>query len=807
MAFRVAARTLLHLGAELISSDFIAVYELVKNALDAQHAADPRKRQTTVEIVVRVPFDDWLALAEQLTADVSAGRTADTTHKAQVAREKEHVKAVRHRLLEAITSTAPDVDILRHHLGEASSIEELKAAWDFANTLTVIDRGHGMSMQDLSNVYLTIGTRFRLKERQSPAGDGHVILGEKGVGRLSAMRLGRILTVVTTTAKSTHWNVLNIDWGMFSHDSDATIDEIDVAPEAGPLKTEPAESGTRVCVAALASLWDQAKVVDLAQQQFSKLRDPFVQRGRQDIVLRYNGEIIPIPAINDLLFEHAHAEVSASLDFEKTATGLIPRLRGQIRYRNKNRETSFDHAHEHLASLAAQPLQTITSLGSFEVRFYWYNRRILQAVDGIGDRTVVKGLVQTWGGGLMLYRDGYRIMPYASPDDDWLDLDSSAFRAKGYKVNRGQIIGRVNISSANNPHLVDQTNREGLRDCREKSTLVKLLQHVLITEFRTFLDNVDSEIVAQEPIDMSELGDRVEKQTKSIRAHLEKIERKNPALGNVIGVVRESADRIADYMQQAEQIAEEYDKGRTELLHLAGLGLMVEILAHELQRMVSHTLATLADKRLAAVSGPGRSVLVTLESQLKTLQKRLRVLDPLSTAGRQRKEDFDAVGLVRQTVDAHESQFARHGIACTLSIQPPRGPGRLDMKAVPGMIIQVVENLISNSVYWLGQKKLHNASFCPEIGLVIDTQQRRIIFRDNGPGISNASREDIFRAFYTTKPPGKGKGLGLFIAREIAQYHGARLYLSDQPAPGEEHLHPLNQHLSTFILNLSEGKS
>ena len=35
MSFRVAARTLLHLGAELISSDAVAFYELIKNGFDA----------------------------------------------------------------------------------------------------------------------------------------------------------------------------------------------------------------------------------------------------------------------------------------------------------------------------------------------------------------------------------------------------------------------------------------------------------------------------------------------------------------------------------------------------------------------------------------------------------------------------------------------------------------------------------------------------------------------------------------------------------------------------------------------------
>src|SRR4051794_5208334 len=50
MSFKVAARTLLHLGAELISSDTLALQELIKNAFDAG------SRRVTVDVMVRVPY-------------------------------------------------------------------------------------------------------------------------------------------------------------------------------------------------------------------------------------------------------------------------------------------------------------------------------------------------------------------------------------------------------------------------------------------------------------------------------------------------------------------------------------------------------------------------------------------------------------------------------------------------------------------------------------------------------------------------------------------------------------------------------
>ena len=49
--------------------------------------------------------------------------------------------------------------------------------------------------------------------------------------------------------------------------------------------------------------------------------------------------------------------------------------------------------------------------------------------------------------------------------------------------------------------------------------------------------------------------------------------------------------------------------------------------------------------------------------------------------------------------------------------------------------------------------------------------------KDEGPGISSALAGQVFEAFYTTKGPGQGTGLGLFLAREMAQRSQGRLEL------------------------------
>ena len=68
---------------------------------------------------------------------------------------------------------------------------------------------------------------------------------------------------------------------------------------------------------------------------------------------------------------------------------------------------------------------------------------------------------------------------------------------------------------------------------------------------------------------------------------------------------------------------------------------------------------------------------------------------------------------------------------------------------------------------------------------------------DNGPGIPVERRDEIFQAFFTTKRPGRGSRLGLYVSREIANYNGASLTLSD-----DETIH--EGKLNTFILELGD---
>ena len=94
---------------------------------------------------------------------------------------------------------------------------------------------------------------------------------------------------------------------------------------------------------------------------------------------------------------------------------------------------------------------------------------------------------------------------------------------------------------------------------------------------------------------------------------------------------------------------------------------------------------------------------------------------------------------------------------------------------------QVVMNLILNGVEAMRSVSEHDRN------LLIKTEggesdEVRVSLQDSGTGIDPETQEEIFDAFYTTKPG--GLGMGLAISRSIVENHGGRLWVMRNRGPG-----------------------
>ena len=766
-AFRIAARTILELGAELISSDGVALYELIKNSVDANSP------QVRISIHISLGHSKFSSLLDQIDGEISALKVGSNSRPKP--REVTAVRRLQGNIYEALEENAPKKSrdlyskMIEPQRTLAKLRRSLKLFYDETNWITVADRGEGMSLEDLFEIYLTIGTRSRQRmKREAVQHRGHAYLGEKGVGRLSTMRLGALLQVRTTKAGETHMNKLDIDWDHFSHDSDMLLDEVKVEPTVGRKKEDSTSSGTTVRIKRLRSDWNKDKFRSIILKEFSRLVDPFESKkaGRM-LRLYYNGTRHYVREIERRLFEIAHAECKASLQNEDER----PVLRGYVNYRLRARERSFVLRETELRShLDGQPFSALMNLGPIKVEFWWYNRSSLTGIDDLKKRDLQE-LVKRWSGGLMLFRDGFRINPYGGPEDDWLSLDTRAFGSKGFKLNRQQVIGRVCISHLNN-ELIEQTNREGLTDTPEKLVLVQLLQQILFNEFKAFIDNCDTEIRIQEVTSLEGLEEKVEQTQDEIVKKIRLVITRVPSEKVVLTEVERLVMTLNGYITQARELAEEYQSDRAKFVYLAGIGLMVEFILHELGRATTHTLETLKSLETEDVENSLSSMLPTafstLSDQLTTIVKRVNTLDPLSTSRRQQKVDFEVFTVIRQILEARNAQAKRHKV---------KFKGNFDecnswaVRGVRGMFIQIIENLLSNSFYWLDIQRDIEPSLVAYIQIDIDPEEDNVMITDNGTGVDPSSATEIFDAFVSHRPAREGKGLGLYISREIADYH------------------------------------
>lgn len=790
MSFTFAARTLLELGKELISSDEVALYELIKNSVDA--------KSPTVRIVAHIVLDK-VGLQRALDAIDGIGRDPKLPPAT--------VDEVRSLIIAAKPENVADEDFAAF-LSELKSAEDtatlktlLQSAYSRHNWLEVRDDGTGMSFEDLSDIFLRIGTRSRRADNAA----GAQYLGDKGVGRLSAMRLGERLSVTTTKSGEPTWHQLDIDWRQFSHDREMDIADVVIEATEGKAKGDKAAQGTTIRISDLNGHWDQVRFSELLQGKIARMIDPFEPGSANRLLeVHHNKTRILVPSIPQSLLKAAHASCCGELTFEDGE----PVLTGTVAYHRYDQSRPINQRGAEIYSITQQGTKrrgkkghaafqnvsirpdALAGLGPFKFDIYWFNRRIVEPVPSLtGTASETREQVGKWSGGPMLYRYGFRVLPYGEPQDDWLNLDVVAFGESGFKLNRQQVIGRVRVSS---PHtaLSEQTNRQGLIDSDAASALRTIMMWVLHVELRNLINEIDqAEQISKRQAEEKALAFRdtqheVEQAVSELRAKLDPSAR--PLVDRVTRGVNTLAEQCASLVGRVDAAVKEVTDEREKFVYLAGIGLMTEFIFHELDRSVGHTLRLLGETK----RDDSGAALRSLEAQLVTLQKRISAFDELTGEKRQSKATFDLADVINDVLASHGNEFKRHRIDLEKDTPSWR------IRANRGMVVQIIENLLANSVYWLKQQEKYQTGFEPKIWVRIDPTEKIVTVEDNGPGIAPERRELIFQPFITSKPAAQGRGLGLYISRELAQHHDWQLYVD-----ADVGLHRSGR-LSRFVLDM-----
>jgi signal transduction histidine kinase len=136
--------------------------------------------------------------------------------------------------------------------------------------------------------------------------------------------------------------------------------------------------------------------------------------------------------------------------------------------------------------------------------------------------------------------------------------------------------------------------------------------------------------------------------------------------------------------------------------------------------------------------------------------------------------DVDMGAILREAVDAASAGQPDVRVVA-------RVPGALPaVSGDPGRLRQVVTNLIDNAVKYSPPGGAVEVSAGSQDGAVT------VRVADSGPGIDPADQEVIFEKFgrATSAPSKPGTGLGLFLARSIAEAHGGTVTVTSLPGRG-----------------------
>jgi two-component system sensor histidine kinase PilS (NtrC family) len=211
---------------------------------------------------------------------------------------------------------------------------------------------------------------------------------------------------------------------------------------------------------------------------------------------------------------------------------------------------------------------------------------------------------------------------------------------------------------------------------------------------------------------------------------------------------------------------------------LAGLGRLSASIAHEIRNPVgamSHAAQLLAES--ASLSEEDKRLTEIIRANGDRVRQIIENVMSMARRENSRPERL----VLGPWLNGFRDEFC-----ATMQIEPSRLAissllGDVEVQVDPSQLRQIVWNLCENAVKY-GTRDPSSDSIELRIGRLASTARPFLEVADRGPGIAVQHRERIFEPFFAGNE--RGTGLGLFLARELAQTNGATLLFEPRTSGG-----------------------
>ena len=634
---------------------------------------------------------------------------------------------------------ARNVDISLQQLDNASE-----------GRIVIQDDGIGMSKETVINHWMEPATLNKKniinnpKATNSYMGITRVPLGEKGIGRFGAHKLGNHIKLVSRNHGGDKEVYFEINWNDF--DNDKYLDEISVEVYERIQQVFLGESsGTRIEITELKHEWN-AREYRNVYKNILALNSPFLTNDSFRVKIKSNHSewekgMIEFDELQDRALYKARIALENDMiteySYEFKPWDVLQKVkpRKSSEYNNTPIFDVDDKKGGRRVSIKPFNIGKVI----IELRIFDLDSYILNLGFPSDKNTLKKYLKQN--GGIAIYRDNMRLYEYGEASNDWLGLGTRRINNPSKKLSGRIVVGAVFLDRLSSGDLIEKTSREGFIENAAYNCFVKaVLYAISCVENDRMLDKsdlrlyysgtyknpvIDSVRKLTELIDKKIKDEKIKKEIKSALNNIEKeyidinrIYVKSSSIGLNLGMVIHEVDKILKELQK---------------------GVQQEGASVHIRKLVSDLAMRISSYAELVKSTKSRNVPINelVTGTLNVFKYRIRA------------HDLKIENCVKDT---------ENKVVCAESL-----------------VRSAIMNVLDNSIYWLEKyeitnKKIIFVDFIPETGY------RGLLIVDNGKGFS-LPKDKLVMPFISKKED--GMGLGLHLVNEIMGTIGGKLIFPD----------------------------
>lgn len=414
--------------------------------------------------------------------------------------------------------------------------------------------------------------------------------------------------------------------------------------------------------------------------------------------------------------------------------------------------------------------------------------------------------------GVYVYRNGFRVLPYGRKD--WIGFTEKSQTAANNIYKEHTVVGYLKLDGFTSEKLEEQTNRQGFIQDEYGKNFFMLIQNFLLNimfesdiKFRDGFSRIkekkDGVVTDNGKIIFERIADFEDEKNARMQDVKEQVEDLRIAISNKAmaanmpqKVVENLQDTILQYEAVEKKAIDEkkqeiYLKSQQieeikDIVPLLGLGIIAESLTHEMNR-IEQNIEDCARDTIKCKTDTDKIVKNqrNIITQTNFLKIQLAHMESTYRRNLEKQEEILLRDFLLDMYVNEDSPMSRKARRDGVDVLV-EGANIL-IKANKGILTTIFDNIFLNSLYWVqySQQKKY-------IKFIVK-QSGTIECFDSGCGVHPEIEDKLFEPFRFMKE--NGRGLGLFIVRELTENMNGRVWLSDERRDGRRF---------KFVFDLSE---